>query len=78
MVPMEQVLTDALKSNHATAHYLLGTALQNQQKYSDALQARKKHSYSTFHGNEHYLACSNSVRSVQTDRMSDTQSEPLV
>ena len=41
---MEQVLTDALKveSHHATGHYLLGTALQNQQKYSDALQARKR------------------------------------
>ena len=41
---MEQVLTDALKveSHHAMYYYLLGTALQNQQKYSDALQARKK------------------------------------
>ena len=41
---MEQVLRDALKveSHHATGHYLLGTALQNQQKYSDALQARQR------------------------------------
>ena len=41
---MEQVLSKALQveSHHATGHYLLGTALQNQQKYADALAARKK------------------------------------
>ena len=40
---MEQVLQTALKteSHHATGHYLLGTALQNQRKYDEALAARK-------------------------------------
>lgn len=40
---MEQVLSSVLRieSHHATGHYLLGTALQNQRKYSEALIARK-------------------------------------
>ena len=41
---MEQVLNKALQveSHHATGHYLLGTALQNQKKYTEALTARKR------------------------------------
>lgn len=41
---MEQVLQTALdvESHHATGHYLLGSALQNQRKYKEALVARKK------------------------------------
>lgn len=43
-VEMESVLQTALgiESHHATGHYLLGTALQKQQRYSEAWQARER------------------------------------
>jgi len=42
-VEMESVLQTALgiESHHATGHYLLGTALQKQKRYSEAWQARE-------------------------------------
>ena len=41
---MESVLLEALEveSHHATGHYLLGTALQHQKKYTQAWSAREK------------------------------------
>ena len=41
---MESVIRTALnvESHHATGHYLLGTALQNQEKYTEALRAMQQ------------------------------------